>query len=527
VQSNHPNIIKKDKLKMKTDKGTVIVVGGGTMGLFLAHELMLHGKRVILFESGNEQVQSFGQDEFVNLGHDHTGLSIGRAKGIGGTTNLWGGQLTQFLPIDIESKNNFDQPNWVIPWAELRKYYIKTYEKLGFKGDISDYSEKLETIPSGKSLEFFYTHWLKQPNFKNHFHEALKKSDLVTIYENTTVTNLTFSGTRCTAIDFNNNGKSEKISDFDSVVLANGTFEICRLLLEVATSPNCPFASNQWIGKYYQDHLNLRIGEVNNASKEFFRKFSNIVRDGNKLQPKLRLNSSEPDNKYLGVSGYFSFSSDVTQHLDNFKQFAKAVIGRSQDSSSLKDKALLFVKVMRALPQIMPLVFRYLKDNQIYVPFNSKVVLCIQAQQISTKNSEIKISPKEVDKNGRPKVVLNWTLDGRELDSIRDFSYKLQHYLKSKQLGDLEFEDWFKEGPKNNSEDWLKHVTDIYHQAGGVIMSSSKDDGVVDDKLKIHETDNIFVCGPCVLPTSSYANTGLTALALTCRLAEHLKTLPT
>src|SRR3989337_2509714 len=104
---------------MKTDTGTVIVVGGGTMGLFLAHELMLKGKRIILFESGNEQVQSFGQDEYVNLGHAHTGLSIGRAKGIGGTTNLWGGQLTQFLPIDIESKSNYDQPNWLVSWEEL------------------------------------------------------------------------------------------------------------------------------------------------------------------------------------------------------------------------------------------------------------------------------------------------------------------------------------------------------------------------------------------------------------------------
>ncbi len=506
----------------KTDTGTIIVVGGGTMGLFLAHELMLKRKRIILFESGNEQVQSFSQDEYENVGHSHSGLSIGRAKGIGGTTNLWGGQLTQFLPIDIESQNNFEQPNWVIPWKELHKYYIKTYEKLGFQPDISDYSEKLEAVPAGKTLEFFYTHWLKQPNFKNHFHDALRKSDLVTIYENATVTNLKFSAAKCTEIEFNNNGKLEKVNNFDSIVLANGTFEICRLLLEVAGSPNCPFSNNQWIGKYYQDHLSIRIGEVKNASKEFFRKFSNVIREGNKLQPKMRLNSSEPDSTYLGVSGYFSFSSDVTQHLDNFKQFAKAVIGRSQDSSSLKDKALLFVKVIKALPQIMPLVFRYLKDNQIYVPFNSKVVLCIQAQQISTKDSEIKISSNAVDKNGRPRVVLNWTLDGRELDSIKDFSFKLQSYLKSNKLGDLDFEDWFKEGSKNNSEEWLKYVSDIYHQAGGVIMSRSKDDGVVNENLKIHETDNIFVCGPSVMPTSSYANTGLTALALTYRLAEHL-----
>ncbi len=508
---------------MKTENSdSIVVVGGGTMGLFIAHELMLRGKRIILIESGNEQVQSFGEDEYRNLGHAHSGISIGRAKGIGGTTNLWGGQLTRFLPVDIEVKNNYGQPNWILSWNELDEYYSKTYKKLGFTSKPSDYTEKLDGISSGKTLELFYTHWLKQPNFKNHFLKALKESDLVTVFENTAVTNLNFNDKKCVAIEVSSKGQKETIKDFDKIILANGTFEICRLLLATAVLPNCPFSDNQWIGKYYQDHITLGIASVQNASKDFFKKFSNILREGNKLQPKIRINSSSADNKYIGVSAFFSFSSDVTQHLDNFKQFAKAVLGRSQDSSSIKDKALLFIKVVKALPQIMPLIFRYVKDNQIYVPFNSKITLVIQAQQISIKNSEISISNKEMDKNGRPKVLLNWKLDGREFSPIRDFCNNLQGYLKSNQLGDLVFENWYMEESENNSGEWLNYVTDIYHQAGGAIMSHSKDAGVVDKNLKIHETDNIFVCGPCVLPTSSYANTGLTALALSYRLVDHL-----
>jgi hypothetical protein len=506
-----------------TTKDSIVVVGGGTMGLFLAHELMLRGKKIILIESGNEQAKSFDEDEFINLGHAHTGIAIGRAKGVGGTTNLWGGQLTQFLPIDIESKSNFGQPDWIISWGELNKYYSKTYKKLGFPDEVSDYVEKLETS-FGKTLEFFYTHWLKQPNFKNHFYKELKESALVAIYENTTAVNLNFSGRKCIGIDIATNGQTETINDFDKIILANGTFEICRLLLTVARRPDCPFSNNQWIGKYYQDHINLRIGAIQNASKEFFKKFSNVVKDGNKLQPKMRMNLSEPDSKYVGVSGYFSFTSDVTQHLDNFKQFAKAVLGRSQDSSSLKDKALLFIKVIKALPQIMPLIFRYLKDNQIYIPFNSKIALCIQAQQISIKDSAITISNSEVDNNGRPKVLLNWKIDGREFEAIREFCQKLESYLSSNRFGKLVIEDWFDEEAESHSGKWLQYATDIYHQAGGVIMSRSMEEGVIDENLKIHGTDNIFVCGPCVLPTSSYANTGLTALALTYRLADHLTT---
>jgi choline dehydrogenase-like flavoprotein len=53
-------------------------------------------------------------------------------------------------------------------------------------------------------------------------------------------------------------------------------------------------------------------------------------------------------------------------------------------------------------------------------------------------------------------------------------------------------------------------------------MSTNANSGVVDENLKMHETSNVFIVGPTVLPTSSYANTGLTALALVLRLSKHL-----
>lgn len=501
----------------KAPEGSIVIVGGGTMGLFLAHELMLRGKNIVLIEAGGQQSESFGDDEYATTGFRHTGIAIGRAKGIGGTTNLWGGQLAEFLPVDVESKENFGQPNWVIDWQELRKYYDKTYHKLGFDGETTDYSEPLRKF-SGKSLEFFYTHWLKQPNFRYHFYNELLASPLVTIYDETIVSGLSYSGGQCTSATLYSKGSTEELSGFDKIVLANGTFEICRLLLVAAEGQNCPFAGNQFIGRYFQDHPVLRVGSVQNASKPFFTKFTNVLRKGSKLQPKLRINSSIQDKEYLGVSGFFSFTSDVTQHLDNFKQFVKAVSGRSQKETSFKDKITMFFKVAKALPQIMPLIFRYMKDNQIFIPFNSKVTLSIQAQQISVADSTISISKSDLDKAGRHKVVLNWKIDGRELKPIREFALAVKAYLEENNMGKLVLEDWL----TSDSDAWLEHVGDNYHQAGGLIMSASKQEGVLDRNLKIHDTNNMFVCGPCVLPTSSYANTGLTSLALTYRLADHL-----
>ena len=53
-------------------------------------------------------------------------------------------------------------------------------------------------------------------------------------------------------------------------------------------------------------------------------------------------------------------------------------------------------------------------------------------------------------------------------------------------------------------------------------MGRSASDGVVDSNLKVFGSDNLYVVGACVFPTSSDANVTFTAMALANRLADHL-----
>ena len=48
-------------------------------------------------------------------------------------------------------------------------------------------------------------------------------------------------------------------------------------------------------------------------------------------------------------------------------------------------------------------------------------------------------------------------------------------------------------------------------------------EGVVDSDCRIHGTANAYVAGPSVFPTGGYANPVLTVVALTLKLADHLK----
>ena len=506
-------------------KNSIVIIGAGTVGLMLAHELILKGEPIIILEAGNESsIDFFDNTEFKNIGLNHAGVKYGRAKGIGGTTNLWGGQFTEFIQNDIENSHCYNQPKWPITWNEINNYYSRVYQKMGFTSSIPVPSKTIAKHDSNKTyLEIFYSRWLKQPNFKFHYLEALKKSELVTFYTNVVVTNLHFNNKKCTSVQYITNEQTKTIENCKEVVLALGTIEIIRLLLHSATNVNCPYTTNQNIGKYFQDHLNFKVGEIQKASKPFLNQFSNFFENGEKLQPKLRMNADlDATNNYVGICGFFSYESKVSEHLYNFKQFAKSLRGQSKQKLTLKELGKLFVKLVPALPQISMLIFNYFKNNRIYVPFNSKVKVIINTQQISIFESNVSISKTDFDNKKLPKVVVDWQIDGKEFDKIVEFCTLLQKYLKENNSGNLVLDDWFVKGQQENNKNWLSQISDVYHQAGGAIMSNSIENGVVDENLKVHNTVNLYVCGSSVMPTSSYGNITLTALALTLRLSDYL-----
>jgi choline dehydrogenase-like flavoprotein len=65
-------------------------------------------------------------------------------------------------------------------------------------------------------------------------------------------------------------------------------------------------------------------------------------------------------------------------------------------------------------------------------------------------------------------------------------------------------------------------LSDTAHQCGGLLMSATPDRGVTDPNCRVWNTDNVYVAGASVFPSSSYANCTLTALALTARLADRV-----
>ena len=92
--------LKQIKSILKKSTRT-IVIGSGAIGLYTANEMVKLGGEVLVIESGGIELGGFSPETFSSIGINHNGIKNGRSRTLGGTTNLWGGQLAEFQPVDF------------------------------------------------------------------------------------------------------------------------------------------------------------------------------------------------------------------------------------------------------------------------------------------------------------------------------------------------------------------------------------------------------------------------------------------
>jgi choline dehydrogenase len=77
-------------------------------------------------------------------------------------------------------------------------------------------------------------------------------------------------------------------------------------------------------------------------------------------------------------------------------------------------------------------------------------------------------------------------------------------------------------------EDWADYARNTYstyqHGAGTCMMGPASDDkAVVDNKLKVHGMDNLYVADASIMPTVSHGNTNITAILAGERVSDFIK----
>ena len=512
----------------------VIIVGGGTVALLLAVLLERQGQSVLVMETGGGGFEAPAQElnDATVTGRAHVGISVARGRALGGTSNLWGGQLTLFVPSDFEAREGVSDAPWPITYEDLLPWYEAVAKELRLAQVLDENSPQARKLFGGQypdipGFTLFLTRWLKEPAMARWFHERLQSSTNLTVLLHAHVTGLKVdagSGRVETLRVSRADGTTVSVSG-QNIVLANGTIEIARLLLASAEEqPHAPWASNPWVGAGFQDHLEMRGGRVQLLDKpRFLRTFQNIVLGGHKYQPKLRLHTSvgaASADPALNVTGYFAFDSSVSEHLQHLKVMLKSLFRGGRPNQGLGET----LRHLRGMGSAwLPMIVQYLRHHRIYNPADRGVWLVMHAEQLPRADSRITLDPLRKDRFGMPLAALDWRIGGQpEVQAMAAFVRRASESLQATGLARVEID------PLLDAEDSrvLEHATDTYHQCGGARMGHHPGDGVVDSDLRVFGSPNLYVAGAAVFRTSSYANPTFTAMALTARLADWLQRKP-
>lgn len=499
-----------------------MIVGAGTVGLYLGKLLADAGWSVRLVESGAAVLGGFSAETFKSVGKPHRGIVNGRSRSIGGASNLWGGQLVEFEPHDFEPKPSLNMAGWPIPYADVARHHATTLTRLGIPPDLQTDEPVWRTVVGEQprldaDMEVFLSRWMATPSMAVSYGDDIQSNPRLEVCPSCTVVGFSTDGDRVVGATIRANDGSHHQVEADCFVIAAGTIETVRLLLAAGLrTAACPWRDNPMLGRRFQDHLGGSIGTVvPDNRRRLFQIFSTIYARGFKFQPKLRLAEDVVQTEgLLGVQAWLAFESSVSEHLGYLKQFLKAAI-QSRKVSGIGDLFRHAVACARHLP---PLMWTYVKDHRIYVPFDSRISVAIQAEQQPLNESRITIDPDRLDEYGLPRVVLDWRVGGEELRSIREFAVRFDSALAAAGLGRLEIAAPLLSGDAS----FLDSLYDTYHAAGGAVMASTDSAGVVDGNLRVFGTSNLFLASAATLPTASSGNVTFTTLALATRLAEHL-----
>ena len=504
-----------------------VIIGGGTLGLYIARELTKRGREVVVIESGGQTLDNFPPASYASIGHAHEGIRLGRSRSLGGASNLWGGQLVEFQPADFAGRDWVPDSKWPVSYQEIAAYHERTYENLGIRREFLDDDQVLQQAGGEKprfpeGLEFFFTRWLKIPSFAVAYAKEIQASEKLKVLLQHTVVGFAGSQGELNAVQVVGTNGQKHFLTGDCFILAAGTIEISRLLLHAAATPDwdCPWRGNANVGAFFQDHLVGRVAAVEVLDRQrFFHTFSTVVWSGHKFQPKLRLtNETLLHSPLLNIQAMMSFESSISENLVYLKQFLKAAI-YSRKISGLGDLA----RNLRACGKhLVPLMWKYVVENRVFVPGSSKISLNIQSEQTPLRASRLTIDSSVRDAAGLPKVILDWKIGEAELTTIVEFVRHCDQALRASGLARLQLV----EGLTQLEPRFLATLRDNYHHVGGARMAETEADGVVDRDLRVFGTTNLYVAGAATFRTASNANTTFTALAFGTRLVEHLTESP-
>lgn len=513
----------EDGARIDTD---LCVIGAGAAGISIAREFAASKVDVLLLESGGYQYEPEAQSLYVgsNDGLGYFGLNITRLRMLGGTTNHWSGRCGTFTDMDFRARSWVPDSGWPISKADLDPFYERAQQVCRL-GDYLYDEQAFEKIgletPAFNPDRVRSRFWQFSPpvRFGLDYRDELKDAANIRLLIHANVTDIRTNaeGAAVEHVKLRSfEGKQAEVRA-KRYVLACGGIENPRLLLASNGVEEAGLGNrHDVVGRYFMEHPKSRSGVIvtQDADKlltPFRKHFSAEVpfwahfNSGDALQEREQIlnNSAALYYKIDPDSGAIA-AQDIWKDLkkgewpDQFGEKLGRTLGDLDDMLGVA-----YTRYVEGGPAILTPGLIYLRAR---------------TEQAPNPQSRITLGD-ERDALGLRRPHLDWQLTALDKRSVAVFTRTLAEELQRLDLGRVQIADWL----LDESPDWADDLIGSHHHMGTTRMSENPRRGVVDGDSRVHGVDNLYVAGSSVFPTGGYMNPTLTIVAMSLRLADHLK----
>jgi len=511
----------------------VCIVGAGAAGITLARELIGARCRVALLESGDLVFRHRAQFLYrgENRGVDNFPTTHSRFRMFGGSTTRWAGQCRPLTPLDFERRDTIPYSGWPFGFDHLAPFYRRAQPVCNLPSDDFDplsWSRREGnslSVPSdrldSKVFQFSYPR-----DFGRSYRQELEAAPNIDVYLNANVIQIETGdgGDSVTGVRVATFNKKQIRFVAPFFVLACGGIENPRLLLASRdANPNGLGNRFDLVGRFFMDHPYFLSGYYDPASPALSRNFYTIDsydRVGREQKAHAALALKEPLLRKSGVNGAALYFVRRPRYKMLPAYFSPA--GRSfthmMDIMSHSDVpnrrfGQHLCNILRGLDVIALNLSR-----QALEPFRPRPLLGLRTILEATPNPDSRVTlTQRRDPFGLPRVSVDWRLNRRDLDGFKELLSTIRAEFDRLGLGRLVEDDAVDEAG------WPQSMTGGKHHIGTTRMHVDPREGVVDPNCRVHGMSNLYIAGSSVFPTSGCVNPTLTIVALTIRLADHLK----
>lgn len=485
------------------EKYKLCVIGTGIAGGALLSRLVELGmSSILVVEAG--AVKESSSVSHITKGRDFK-LRSTRAIQLGGTSNLWHGVLAPLDLIDFEKRSFIGNSGWPITYKHLLPFYKKAARFLGIENfklfDSVDSQGDLNILKKDIKLDksVFVNKFFQQPlppvNTKNTFLKSLGDIELA-------------NNSVALELIKDSKGNVEKLKvgklggeiDYiyaEKFIVSCGALETPRLLI------NSGF-ENENIGRYLMDHPMGNLFQVDFKKKIKAPIYSDMkISKSVKMKSGVRLTESFQLKEEMPNHNFF-FRPSFIRGIDNESEKLKMSLLAFKDGKFKIKDFFLLIKKINLIAQI--LIYKF----SLNVKFRYADVFVV-SEQSPCVDSYVALSD-EFDEWGYPRAMVNWKVSDKDIESVE----KLYEHVKNSLCDDIALVH------EKSDIKWRGTLTSAAHHLGTCRMSNSANDGVVNSNLKVHGTNNLYVCDGSVFPTSGNVNSSLTIAALAFRLADYL-----